>query len=70
MPGVGPQTAIYLLIETRCFTKFKNWRQLACYAGIVPFEHSSGSSLKGRKRISNLADKKNEIFIEYGSTFR
>lgn len=58
VPGVGPQTAIYLIIKTRCFTRFKSWRQLACYAGIVPFDHSSGSSIKGRKKISHLADKK------------
>lgn len=58
VPGVGPQTAIYLIIKTRCFTKFKSWRQLACYAGIVPFDYSSGSSIKGRKRVSHLADKK------------
>ena len=58
VPGVGPQPASYLIIKTRCFTKFKNWRQLACYAGIVPFEHSSGSSIKGKKKVSHLADKK------------
>lgn len=58
VPGVGPQTAIYLIIKTRCFSKFKNWRKLACYAGIVPFDYSSGSSIKGKKKVSHLADKK------------
>ena len=58
VPGVGPQTAIYLIIKTRCFTKFGSWRKLACYAGIVPFEYSSGTSLKGKKKVSHLADKK------------
>lgn len=58
VPGVGPQSAVYLIIKTRCFTRFKNWRKLACYAGIAPFEYSSGSSIKGRTRLSHLADKK------------
>jgi len=58
VPGVGTQSAIYLIIKTRCFTKFKNWRKLACYAGIAPFEYSSGSSIKGRTKLSHLADKR------------
>lgn len=58
VPGVGPQSAVYLIIKTRCFTRFKNWRKLACYAGIAPFEYSSGSSIKGRTRLSHLADKR------------
>jgi transposase len=58
VPGVGPQSAVYLIIKTRCFTRFKNWRKLACYAGIVPFEYSSGSSIKGKTKLSHFADKK------------
>lgn len=58
VPGVGKQSAVYLIIKTRCFTRFKNWRKLACYAGIAPFEYSSGSSIKGKTKVSHLADKK------------
>lgn len=58
IPGIGPQTAIYLLVATRGFSCFDNWRQLACYAGVAPFEYSSGSSIKGRTKVSPLADKK------------
>ncbi len=58
IPGIGAQTAIYLIVTTRCFKAFDNWRQLACYAGVAPFENSSGSSLKGKSKVSNLADKK------------
>ncbi|HVA98984.1 MAG TPA: IS110 family transposase [Bacteroidia bacterium] len=58
VPGVGKQSAIYLIIKTRCFTRFKNWRKLACYAGIAPFEYSSGSSIKGKTKVSHVADKK------------
>jgi transposase len=58
VPGVGPQTATYLIITTKSFTAFSNWRKLACYSGIAPFEYSSGSSIKGRTRVNDLADKK------------
>lgn len=58
IPGVGPQTSIYLLLATRGFTCFENSRQLACYGGVAPFEYSSGSSIRGRTKVSHLADKK------------
>lgn len=58
VPGVGPQTAIYLIITTKCFKAFKNWRKMACYAGVAPFEYSSGSSIRGRTKVNHLADKK------------
>jgi transposase len=58
VPGLGKQTALYLIITTKCFEAFDNWRQLACYAGVAPFEFSSGSSIKGRTKVNHLADKK------------
>ena len=58
IPGIGFQTAVYLIVATRGFKNFQNWRQLACYAGVAPFEHSSGSSIRGRTKTSHLADKK------------
>lgn len=58
VPGVGPQTAIYLIVVTKCFTAFSNWRKLACYSGVAPFEYTSGSSIRGRTRVHHLADKK------------
>ncbi len=58
IPGIGPQTATYLLIVTKGFTCFDNARQLACYAGVAPFPYQSGSSIKGRNKVSHLADKK------------
>jgi len=58
IPGIGKQTAIYLLIVTKNFTTFKDARQLACYAGIAPFPYQSGSSIRGRTKVNNLADKR------------
>ena len=28
--GIGFQTAVYLIVATRGFENFQNWRQLAC----------------------------------------
>ena len=56
--GVGVQTAINLLIYTDGFTLFDDARKLACYAGVAPFEHSSGSSIRGKTRVSKLANMK------------
>jgi transposase len=56
--GIGNQTAMFILVCTDGFTSFKDWRKFACYCGIAPFEYSSGSSYRGRTRISHLANKK------------
>lgn len=56
--GVGPQTALFMIVYTNGFTKFKNWRKFASYCGIAPFPNSSGSSIKGRTKVSHLANKK------------
>ncbi len=58
VPGIGPQTALQLICYTRCFSSFSNWRQLACYAGVAPFEYRSGSSIRGRTKVSHYAQKK------------
>ena len=58
IPGIGMQTAIYLLVATKGFDAFENWRQLACYAGVAPFPYQSGTSIRGRNKVHPLADKK------------
>jgi transposase len=58
VPGVGPQTAYHLMVATRCFTTFENARQLASYCGVAPFEYSSGKSIRGKTKVSHLANKK------------
>lgn len=63
VPGVGKQIAVYLIIKTKCFTKFNNWRKLACYSGVAPFEYSSGSSIKGKTKVHHLADKKMKALL-------
>jgi len=56
--GIGFATAVHLLIATENFTRFSDARKLICYCGVAPFEHSSGTSIRGRVRVSHLANKK------------
>jgi transposase len=56
--GIGKQTAFFILIQTQGFTAFTDYRKFACYCGLAPFPHTSGTSLRGRNRVSNLANKK------------
>jgi len=58
IPGIGKQTSVTFIAYTQAFTLFKNHRQFACFAGVAPFEYSSGSSIRGRTKVSHLANKK------------
>jgi transposase len=52
IPGIGEQTASVLLAEIREISDYDNARQLAAYAGLTPCERSSGTSVKGKTRLS------------------
>lgn len=57
VPGVGKVLAWNILAKTEGFTSIVDPRKLACYSGVVPFEHQSGSSIYQRPRVSLFADK-------------
>jgi len=54
--GVGMVLGVQLMVYTHGFSRMKNGRQLACYAGVAPFEHTSGTSIRGRTHTSNFAN--------------
>ncbi|HEY5589472.1 MAG TPA: transposase [Paludibacter sp.] len=56
--GIGMVNAAAVLVITANFTLFTDPRKFGCYCGVVPFKHSSGTSVKGRTKISNFANKK------------
>ena len=58
IPRVGPVLGAHLLAATELFTRMWKGRQLACHAGVAPHEHTSGSSIRGRSRVSHHADKR------------
>lgn len=57
MPGVGVLTAATVLAETNGFELIKNKRQLTSYAGLDVREKQSGTSVKGKPRISKKGNK-------------
>jgi len=61
--GIGPVNAWMTVAYTENFASFTDARKYAVFVGVIPFEHTSGTSIKGRKRVSHLAHKelKNEL---------
>jgi transposase len=57
VPGIGKITAMTLLYYTNEFTLFRSAKQLACYCGVAPFARESGTSVRGKTRVSNFANK-------------
>lgn len=67
VPGVGLITALSLICCTYEFTICRSANQLACYAGIAPFEHVSGSSVRRKTRVSHIANKKLKSLLHLGA---
>ena len=65
IPGIGLKTALFLIVITDGFKKFETASQLCSYVGITPTIRESGSSVRGRSRISKVGNKKlrNLLFL-------
>lgn len=67
IPGVGKVLALNMLIKTNGFSEITTARQMACYAGVVPFEYQSGSSINRRPKVSHMADKELKKLLHLGA---
>lgn len=65
VPGIGPVIATELLISTN--ESINNPKKLACHAGVAPFEHRSGSSIRGKTKVSHQARKRLKSLIHMGT---
>ena len=65
IPGIGKRTAIYLIVLTHGFEKFESSRQLISYFGLNPIIRESGSSFRGKSRISKTGNNqiRNLLFM-------
>jgi transposase len=52
IPGIGPLTAAIIIAETKGFELIRSKKQLTSYAGLDVKEKESGTSVKGKPRIS------------------
>lgn len=57
IPGVGELTAVIVLAETNGFELIRNKKQLASYAGLDIKEKQSGTSVKGKPKISKKGNR-------------
>jgi len=65
IPGIGKKTAAFLIVLTNGFRDFENYRQVSSFCGLSPTEYSSGSSIRGRSRISKRGNPyiRNQLFM-------
>lgn len=65
IPGIGQKTALFLIVVTDGFSKFETASQLCSYVGVTPAIRESGSSVRGRARISKVGNRKlrNLLFL-------
>lgn len=56
--GVGFVSAVNIIIKTNEFLSIDDPNKFACFSGVAPFSYDSGTSVKGRMRVSHMADKK------------
>jgi transposase len=57
IPGIGQLTAVTIMAETNGFELIKNKKQLTSYAGFDVKEKQSGTSVKGKPKISKRGNK-------------
>ena len=58
IPGIGRKTSLMLIVLTDGFTRFENGGQLCSFCGLTPSIRQSGTSIKGRSRISKIGNAK------------
>jgi transposase len=65
IPGIGRKTAIVLLVLTDGFNRFSQSKELCSYSGLTPSIRTSGSSVRGRSRITKMgnASLRNLLFM-------
>lgn len=65
--GIGLIIAAFMLVSTNNFSSFENGRKYACFAGIAPFENVSGSSIRGKTRVSHLGNRTIKTLLSNGA---
>jgi transposase len=61
--GVGLVTGVAVILATEAFKKIDDPKKFACYAGVAPFQNSSGK-MKGRTKTSHIANKKMKALLQ------
>jgi transposase len=54
IPGLGRKTAMQLIVASGAFNKFSSAKQLSAYFGLSPRIFQSGTSVKGKSKITKM----------------
>lgn len=65
--GVGDAIATEVLVSTNEFKAINDPKKLACHAGVAPFEYRSGSSVRGKTRVSQHARLQLKSLFQLGA---
>lgn len=57
IPGIGDVNGWMTIAYTENFECFPNGRTYGAYIGVVPYDHTSGTSIRGKSRVSQMANK-------------
>lgn len=66
--GIGMITALNIMVKTNEFKTIQDAKKFACYCGVVPFEHSSGTSINKKPKVSKMANKDLKTLLHLAAT--
>lgn len=61
--GVGEVTAWNMVVATNEFKDIGQPKKMACHCGVAPFSYTSGSSVRGKAKVSHRADKHMKVLL-------
>lgn len=67
VPRISNVIARSLIVFTNEFTYFDSPRNLASYCGVAPFEWTSGTSVRGKTRVSKIGNKEMKRLLHLAS---
>ena len=67
IPGIGEVNGWMTIAYTQNFESFTDGRTYGAYIGVVPYDHSSGTSIKGKGRVSHMANKPLKADLSMGA---
>lgn len=65
VPGIGLQTAVYMLIVSKDMQSFDSPRKFACYSGCAPFEHQSGCQCEAKAKFTLLLTERSKAYCTW-----
>ena len=67
VPRVGKVIATEMIIHTNEFKSIQTAKKFASYSGIAPFAWNSGTSVRGKTRVSETANKELKALLHMAS---